>query len=108
MVAFRFAEAFYPKLDAMIFLQILGAIVIGFLVGGLARLIVPGKERGGCLTTILIGIGGSFVAFLIGTYVFEHDFNSKNPLQPAGFISSLLGAILILIIYHWIRRRKQQ
>jgi hypothetical protein len=58
MVAFSFAAGFYQKLDAMIFLQILGAIVIGFLVGGLARLIVPGRERGGCLTTILIGIGG--------------------------------------------------
>ena len=107
MVAFRFAEAFYGRSEAMIFLQILGAIVIGFLVGGIARLIVPGRERGGCLTTILIGIGGSFVAFFIGTYVFEHNFNSNNPLQPAGFISSLLGAILILIIYHWIRRRRQ-
>jgi uncharacterized membrane protein YeaQ/YmgE (transglycosylase-associated protein family) len=106
MVAFRFAEAFYGRSEAMI-LQILGALVIGLLVGGLARLIVPGRERGGCLTTILIGIGGSFVAFFIGTYVFEHNFNSTNPLQPAGFISSLLGAILILIIYHWIRRRRQ-
>jgi uncharacterized membrane protein YeaQ/YmgE (transglycosylase-associated protein family) len=107
MIAFGFAEAFYRKVDAMIFFEILGAILIGLLVGALARLIVPGRERGGCLTTILIGIGGSFVAFFIGTYVFEHKFTSNNPLQPAGFISSLLGAILILIIYHWIRRRRQ-
>ena len=108
MVAFGFAEAFYPKLEAMIFLQILGAILIGFLVGGLARLIVPGRERGGCFTTILIGIAGSFVAFFIGTYLFGAQFDRGNPLRPAGFISSLLGAILILIIYHWIRRRRQQ
>ena len=108
MVAFGFAEAFHAKLEAMIFLQILGAIVIGLLVGGLARLIVPGRERGGCLTTILIGIGGSFVAFFIGTYVFGAQFDRDNPLRPAGFISSLLGAILILIIYHLIRRRQQR
>jgi uncharacterized membrane protein YeaQ/YmgE (transglycosylase-associated protein family) len=108
MIAFRFAEGFYPKPEAMILLQILGAIVIGFLVGGLARLIVPGRERGGCLTTILIGIGGSFVAFFIGTYVFGAQFDRDNPLRPAGFISSLLGAILILVIYHWIRRRQQR
>ena len=107
MIAFRFAEEFYPEVDAMIFFEILGAIVIGLLVGALARLIVPGRNRGGCLTTILIGIGGSFVAFFIGTYAFEHKFTSNNPLQPAGFISSLLGAILILIIYHWIRRPRQ-
>ncbi|HEX6565290.1 MAG TPA: GlsB/YeaQ/YmgE family stress response membrane protein [Chthoniobacterales bacterium] len=92
----------------MIFLQILGAILIGFLVGALARLIVPGRERGGCLTSILIGIAGSFVAFFIGTYLFGAQFDRSNPLRPAGFISSLLGAILILIIYHWIRRRRQQ
>jgi uncharacterized membrane protein YeaQ/YmgE (transglycosylase-associated protein family) len=92
----------------MIFLQILGALVIGFLVGGLARLIVPGRERGGCLTTILVGIAGSFVAFFIGTYFFGAQFDRDNPLRPAGFISSLLGAILILVIYHWIRRRRQR
>ena len=108
MVAFRFAEEFYPRLEAMIFLQILGAIAIGFLVGGLARLIVPGRERGGCLTTILVGIGGSFVAFFVGTYFFGAQFDRDNPLRPAGFISSLLGAILILVIYHWIRRRQQR
>ena len=88
-------------------LQILGAVVIGFLVGALARLIVPTKARGGCLVTILIGIGGSFVAFFVGTYLFGAQFDRDNPLRPAGFISSLLGAILLLVIYHWIRRRKQ-
>jgi|GEM_PF-253056 len=108
MVAFGFAEEFYRRGDAMILFEILGAIVIGFLVGALAKLIVPGRERGGCLTTILIGIAGSFVAFFVGTYFFEHKFTSSNPLQPAGFISSLLGAILILAIYHWIRRRQQK
>src|SRR5215469_18476230 len=104
MIAFRICGIVLFESKTMFFWQILGAIVIGFLVGGLARLIVPGRERGGCLTTILIGIGGSFVAFFIGTFAFEHNFESKNPLQPAGFISSLLGAILILVIYHWIRR----
>jgi uncharacterized membrane protein YeaQ/YmgE (transglycosylase-associated protein family) len=108
MFAFGIGEAFYRRLDAMIFLQILGALLIGFLVGGLARLIVPGRERGGCWTTILIGIAGSFVAFFIGTYVFGAQFDRDNPLRPAGFISSLLGAILILVIYHWIRRRRQR
>ena len=91
----------------MFFFQILGALVIGLLVGGLAKLIVPGRERGGCLTTMLIGVAGSFVAFLVGTYLFGAQFDRDNPLRPAGFISSLLGAILILAIYHWIRRRRQ-
>src|SRR6202008_4693850 len=98
MTAFGFLEAFYRKVDAMILFEILGAILIGLLVGALARLIVPGRERGGCLTTKLIGIGGSFGAFFLGTYVLEHQFPSNTHLQPAGFISSLLGAILILLI----------
>jgi uncharacterized membrane protein YeaQ/YmgE (transglycosylase-associated protein family) len=92
----------------MFLFQILGALLIGLLVGGLAKLIVPGRERGGCLTTMLIGIAGSFVAFFIGTHFFGAQFDRDNPLRPAGFISSLLGAILILIIYHWIRRRRQR
>ncbi|MBV8813766.1 MAG: GlsB/YeaQ/YmgE family stress response membrane protein [Verrucomicrobia bacterium] len=91
----------------MILFQILGALIIGFLVGALARLIVPTRQRAGCLTTILIGIAGSFVAFFIGTYVFGAQFDRGNPLRPAGFLSSLLGAILILIIFHWIRRRRE-
>jgi uncharacterized membrane protein YeaQ/YmgE (transglycosylase-associated protein family) len=91
----------------MILFQILGAIIIGFLVGALARLIVPTRQRAGCLITILIGIAGSFVAFFIGTYVFGAQFDRGNPLRPAGFLSSLLGAILILIIFHWFRRRRE-
>src|SRR5258708_39216204 len=108
MFAFGIGEVFYRRLDAMIFLQVVGALVIVLLVGVLVRLIVPGRERGGCLTTILIGIAGSFLAFFIGTYLFGAQFDRDNPLRPAGFISSLLGAILILVIYHWIRRRRQR
>jgi uncharacterized membrane protein YeaQ/YmgE (transglycosylase-associated protein family) len=91
----------------MIIFQILGAVIIGFLVGALARLIVPTRQRAGCLTTSLIGIAGSFVAFFIGTYLFGAQFDRGNPLRPAGFISSLLGAILIMVIYHWMRGRRE-
>jgi len=69
MVAFRFAEEFYPRLEAMIFLQILGAIAIGFLVGGLARLIVPGRERGGVFNDYL-SRNRWFVCRLFCRYVF--------------------------------------
>jgi uncharacterized membrane protein YeaQ/YmgE (transglycosylase-associated protein family) len=87
--------------------QLLGALIVGFIVGTLAKLIVPGKEPGGCLVTTLIGIAGSFVAFWIGEYVFRFPLDPKHPLQPAGFLSSLVGAILILIVYHLIRRRRR-
>jgi uncharacterized membrane protein YeaQ/YmgE (transglycosylase-associated protein family) len=84
--------------------QLLGALIIGFIVGAIAKLIVPGKEPGGCLVTSLLGIAGSFVAFWIGQFLFHFSMDPKNPFQPAGFLSSLVGAILILIIYHLIRR----
>ncbi len=91
----------------MSFLQLIYALIIGFIIGGLAKLIVPGKEPGGCIVQILIGIAGSFLAYLIFVYVFRIPPNPRNPLQPAGFFSSLIGAIILLVIYHAIRRRRQ-
>jgi uncharacterized membrane protein YeaQ/YmgE (transglycosylase-associated protein family) len=91
----------------MTLLQIIYALVIGFIVGGIAKLIVPGREPGGCLTQILIGIAGSFLAYFIAVYVLRLPYDPRSPLQPAGFFASLIGAILLLIIYHAIRRRRQ-
>ena len=87
--------------------QLIGAIIIGFIVGALAKLIVPGEKPRGCLVTILLGVAGSFVAFWIGQRIFNFPMDPKHPLQPAGFLSSLAGAILILIIYHLIRRGRR-
>lgn len=85
-------------------IQLLGVLIIGFIVGALAKLIVPGESPRGCLVTILLGIAGSFVAFWIGHYIFHFPMDPRHPLKPAGFFPSLAGAILILIIYHLIRR----
>ena len=46
---------------------LLGVLILGLIVGGIAKLIVPGKEPGGCLITMAIGIAGSFVAFYLGS-----------------------------------------
>jgi uncharacterized membrane protein YeaQ/YmgE (transglycosylase-associated protein family) len=85
-------------------LGLLGVLIIGLIVGGIARLIVPGKEPGGCLVTIAIGVAGSFVAFYLGSLF---GWNSGNPdsLRPVGFIPSLIGAIVLLLAYHFIRQR---
>jgi uncharacterized membrane protein YeaQ/YmgE (transglycosylase-associated protein family) len=45
---------------------LLGVLIIGLIVGAIAKLIVPGKEPGGCLVTIVIGVAGSFIAFYLG------------------------------------------
>ena len=85
---------------------LIGALVIGLIVGAIARLIVPGKEPGGCLLTMVIGIAGSFVAFYLGKLL---GLTSGHPdsLRPVGFIPSLIGAVILLAIYHFIRRRNR-
>jgi len=81
-------------------MHILWIIVIGFVVGFIAKLLMPGRDPGGFIITILLGIGGSFVA----TYIGQH-LGWYRAGQPAGFIGAILGAILILIVYRLITRR---
>jgi uncharacterized membrane protein YeaQ/YmgE (transglycosylase-associated protein family) len=78
-------------------MHLLWMIVIGLIVGALAKLIMPGRDPGGVIVTMLLGIAGSVVAGLIGRAV---GWYSEG--QPAGFIASLIGAIIILVIYRLI------
>ena len=78
----------------------LWVILIGLVVGALAKLIMPGKDPGGIVITILIGIAGSLVGTWVGRAVGLYQEG-----QSAGFIMSLIGAIILLGIYHLIRRR---
>ena len=78
----------------------LWVVLIGLVVGALAKLIMPGKDPGGFIVTILLGIAGSLVATWLGRLVGWYQEG-----QSAGFIMSLLGAILLLAIYHAARRR---
>jgi uncharacterized membrane protein YeaQ/YmgE (transglycosylase-associated protein family) len=79
----------------------LGWIVIGALAGGLAKLIMPGKDPGGCIVTILLGIAGALLAGFIGNAL---GWYSQG--QAGGFIAAVLGAIVILFIYRLIARRR--
>lgn len=81
-------------------MQWLWVVLIGLIVGALAKLIMPGKDPGGFIVTILLGIAGSFVGTLIGRGVGWYQEG-----QSAGFIVSVLGALLILAVYHFFRRR---
>lgn len=78
----------------------LWVVLIGLIVGALAKFIMPGKDPGGFIVTILLGIAGSVVGTLIGRGVGWYQEG-----QSAGFIVSLLGALLILAVYHFFRRR---
>jgi uncharacterized membrane protein YeaQ/YmgE (transglycosylase-associated protein family) len=80
-------------------MSILWTIVIGLVAGALAKLIVPGRDGGGILLTIILGIAGALLATFIGKAVGWYE-----PGESAGFIGATIGAILVLIVYHLFRR----
>lgn len=79
----------------------LWALIIGLVVGALAKLIMPGRDPGGIIVTMLIGIAGSFIATFLGRALGWY----RNG-QGAGFIASLIGAILLLWIYRMVVARR--
>ena len=81
-------------------MNILWFIIVGLVVGALAKLIMPGRDGGNILTTILLGIGGALLAGFIG-----RSMGLYREGEGAGIIASLVGAILLLAIYRMVRRR---
>ena len=80
--------------------SIIGMLVIGLIVGGVARLIMPGRDPMGCLGTAFLGITGSFVGGFIGRAVLGPRPGYWHP----GFILSVIGAALVLWVLRMIRR----
>jgi uncharacterized membrane protein YeaQ/YmgE (transglycosylase-associated protein family) len=78
----------------------LWVILIGLIVGAVAKLLMPGKDPGGFIVTALLGIAGSVIATWLGRVIGWYTDE-----QSAGFIMSVLGAILILAVYHMVRKR---
>ena len=81
--------------------SLIGTIIVGLIVGALAKLIMPGKDPGGFIITILLGIVGSFVGTLIGRYLFGWGEGYQ-----AQWIMSILGAIILLALYRLIVGRR--
>jgi len=84
---------------------IISIIVIGLIAGALARLIVPGKQNLSIGMTILLGIIGSFVGGFLGYLIFGHDA-ADGFFQPAGIIGSIIGAIIVLLIWISVSGRR--
>jgi uncharacterized membrane protein YeaQ/YmgE (transglycosylase-associated protein family) len=80
----------------------LGWIVIGALAGIIAKAIMPGKDPGGCIVTILLGIAGALLAGFLGNTLGWYKSG-----QGAGFIAAIIGAILILFIYRLVAGRRR-
>jgi len=76
-------------------------IVFGFIVGAIAKLLTPGRDPGGFLVTILLGIAGS----LLGGYL-GRAFGWYGPNQNAGVLMSIIGAIVLLTIFHLLFARR--
>jgi uncharacterized membrane protein YeaQ/YmgE (transglycosylase-associated protein family) len=81
-------------------MQWLWMVLIGLIVGALAKIIMPGKDPGGFIVTILLGIAGSIVATWLGRAIGWYQAG-----QSAGFIMSVVGAVLLLAIYRVLQRR---
>ncbi|MEO6004123.1 MAG: GlsB/YeaQ/YmgE family stress response membrane protein [Opitutus sp.] len=83
-------------------MQIITMLVIGLVVGVVAKFLMPGKDPGGIIITMLLGIAGSFLAHYIGSAAgWYHEG------EPAGFIASVVGAIILLLIYRMLFRRRR-
>jgi uncharacterized membrane protein YeaQ/YmgE (transglycosylase-associated protein family) len=82
-------------------MNILWTIIIGFIVGVVAKLLMPGRDPGGILMTIVLGIAGALLATFLGRSLgwYAHG-------QSAGFIASVVGAFLLLFIYRLARGRR--
>lgn len=81
-------------------MSIIIAAIIGLVVGAVAKLLMPGRDPGGLLITMLLGIAGALVGTWLGQLL-----RLYGPGEPAGFIASVIGAMILLFIYRKLRRR---
>ena len=80
-----------------------GWIVIGLIAGAIAKLLIPGKDPGGCFVTILLGVAGALLAGFIGQAIGWY-----RPNEGAGFVAAIVGALLLLLLYRvFVGRRRR-
>ena len=84
-------------------MNILWTIIIGLIVGALAKLIMPGRDGGGILMTIILGVAGSLLAGFVGRSMGLYDNG-----QGAGIIASIVGAVVLLAIYRAVTHNRHR
>jgi uncharacterized membrane protein YeaQ/YmgE (transglycosylase-associated protein family) len=82
-------------------MHILWTLIIGLVIGAVAKLLMPGKDPGGFIITIVLGIAGSFIATYLGRALGLYGENSS-----AGFIMSVIGAMILLLIYRLVTKNR--
>ena len=78
--------------------SIIWIILVGLIIGAIAKLLMPGRDPGGCIVTILLGIAGA----LVGTWIGRLFVSEK---YVAGWIMSIVGAMILLLLYRLLFRR---
>jgi uncharacterized membrane protein YeaQ/YmgE (transglycosylase-associated protein family) len=81
-------------------MHIIGTIIVGLIVGAIAKFLMPGRDPGGFIVTTLLGIAGAFVATYLGQAIGWYRAD-----EGAGFIGAVVGAVIVLAIYHLVTRR---
>lgn len=81
---------------------LLWALIIGLVIGVLAKALMPGRDPGGFVITMLLGVAGSFVALLIGRAMGMYSAGNDGP----GIIASVLGAVVLLALYRTVIGRR--
>ena len=81
-------------------MEVLSWIVFGLIAGGLAKLVVSGRDPGGLIVTMLLGVAGALLGGWLG-----RALSLYQPGEPAGWMMSILGAVILLLIYRALIRR---
>ena len=82
-------------------MAIIGTIIVGLVVGLIAKFLMPGKDPGGWIVTIIIGIAGALLGTFLGRAIGLYE-----PGESAGWIISILGAVLLLFLYRLFTKRR--
>jgi len=82
-------------------MSILWMLVVGLIVGAIAKLLMPGRDPGGMLVTMMLGVAGALVAGFLG-----RALGWYREGEPAGILASVIGAILILAVYRLVAKRR--
>jgi uncharacterized membrane protein YeaQ/YmgE (transglycosylase-associated protein family) len=84
-------------------LSIIAWLLVGLVAGAIARLLVPGRDRLGLGGTLLLGLVGSLIGGFLGWLLFHHG----HRFSPAGFLGSIVGAVIALVVYRAVMRRRR-